>query len=76
MYITVEGDVLTDKDVEKYNSDKFAFSILRSYPYKLTHVNQFLDLDIAIKNFNEWLKLKNWEIRILFLILSHGLVAQ
>ena len=30
MYITVEGDVLTDKDVEKYNSDKFAFSILRS----------------------------------------------
>ena len=44
MYITVEGDVLTDKDVEKYNSDKFAFSILRSYPYKLTHVNQFLDL--------------------------------
>ena len=63
MYITVEGDVLTDKDVEKYNSDKFAFSILRSYPYKLTHVNQFLDLDIAIKNFNEWLKLKNWEIR-------------
>ena len=63
MYVTLEGKKLSDKDIEIYNHDKFAFIIYRDFPYKLTHVNQFDNLDSTIDSYNKWVNTKEWEVR-------------
>ena len=63
MYVTLEGKKLSNKDIEVYNHDKFAFIIYRDFPYKLTHVNQFDDLDLTIDSYNKWVNNKEWEVR-------------
>jgi len=63
MYVTLDGKKMSREDIELYNSNKFAFIIYRKFPYKLTHVNQFDNLDPSIDAFNKWANRKHWEVR-------------
>ena len=63
MYVNKEGDILNQQFIDKYNQNKFAFAILRNFPYRLSDAELFDDLDHSISSFHKWISIKPFEIR-------------
>jgi len=63
MYVTLNGQVLSDEQIEPYNADKTAYQIFPQLLWRVQTVNDFLNVDQDLKAYDDMLNGLGCEIR-------------